>query len=586
MNHSFATPSRFPLSILTLALPASLAASAVAAWRLSHVDPAPWIGLTALALGWATAVVAMAWLARRLLSPVARRAKASEKTLQALETGALVQPGDYSPALANYRTFFIDDKNAMGTMAAFVASLLAHAGTLSKTTANASDRAGRIEGDMVDLTGRLEAVLAAAHDSGRHVDNIVAAMEQMRQASDEIAATLERTRHNADTVAYAARSNAARIGELSGRAGNSAAGVREVAEAIDLVREKAGALSQDMTALDAESRAIGTVMEVISDIADQTNLLALNAAIEAARAGESGRGFAVVAGEVRKLAEKTMAATRQVGLSIAGIQQLTQHGILSARETAAAIAVTVDIAREQVSAIDGMMGVMSQVQTEVAAITGIMDQLNDVVHAASAAAEEQSQASGEIARSLAGTAASLHAVNQDVEGGLATLRGIGDDVSGVAHNLRGIAAAALQVRGGATEMAGLAKDRATLLARFDTGAAPFDIGAVKAMHLAWRARLEAVILGHVRLSASEVDNHHQCAFGQWYDGEGQTAMGQHPIFREVGRRHARVHDLAREIVALVGNGRVERISEVMAEFERERVKLFAALDDLYREMTE
>ena len=75
--------------------------------------------------------------------------------------------------------------------------------------------------------------------------------------------------------------------------------------------------------LGRSSDAIGKIINVIDEIAEQTNLLALNASIEAARAGEHGRGFAVVAGEVRRLAERTSSATKEIDETVRAIQQGT-----------------------------------------------------------------------------------------------------------------------------------------------------------------------------------------------------------------------------------------------------------------------
>ena len=108
---------------------------------------------------------------------------------------------------------------------------------------------------------------------------------------------------------------------------------REAQDAIDGVKAAMLSLREAMRELNDKSSGIGKVMSVINDVADQTNLLALNAAIEAARAGEAGRGFAVVADEVRKLAEKTMDATKGVADSVRSIQEST-HANLEAVESA------------------------------------------------------------------------------------------------------------------------------------------------------------------------------------------------------------------------------------------------------------
>jgi methyl-accepting chemotaxis protein len=160
--------------------------------------------------------------------------------------------------------------------------------------------------------------------------------------------------------------------------------VLELVACIGGVRERAMALREDMAALGQEAQGIGTIINVISDIADQTNLLALNAAIEAARAGEAGRGFAVVADEVRKLAEKTMAATREVEQAITGIQLGTKQHVMSVEAAATAIETATGLAERSG---DALAGIVSLVGTS-----------SDQVQSIAAAAEEQSAVTGEIRR--------------------------------------------------------------------------------------------------------------------------------------------------------------------------------------------
>jgi len=125
--------------------------------------------------------------------------------------------------------------------------------------------------------------------------------------------------------------NAQNVNELSEKVRSDAIdGQKAVADTLVAIKDISEVIhrAEDViNGLGKSSEKIGSIIEVIDDIAEQTNLLALNAAIEAARAGEHGKGFAVVADEVRKLAERTATATKEISELIKGIQGETSQAI-------------------------------------------------------------------------------------------------------------------------------------------------------------------------------------------------------------------------------------------------------------------
>ncbi len=171
-----------------------------------------------------------------------------------------------------------------------------------------------------------------------------------------------------DSVIYAAE-HAAKASDSSedagSKAGDGAEVVKKSVTAIGRAGALAASLKEGMAGLGEQAESVGQVMTVISDIADQTNLLALNAAIEAARAGEAGRGFAVVADEVRKLAEKTMQATQEVGAVIQGIQQSAWDNIRSMDQAAEAVGEATALAERSKDALDEIVSLSNEAAAQV-----------------------------------------------------------------------------------------------------------------------------------------------------------------------------------------------------------------------------
>ncbi|EHJ47609.1 methyl-accepting chemotaxis sensory transducer [Solidesulfovibrio carbinoliphilus subsp. oakridgensis] len=198
--------------------------------------------------------------------------------------------------------------------------------------------------------------------------------EEQKEYIDDTADSVGVMVQSTVAVARSAEMAAAAAEEARKRAMDGASVVDDSVAAIGRVSTLAEALKGNMAELGRQAESIGQVMTVITDIADQTNLLALNAAIEAARAGEAGRGFAVVADEVRKLAEKTMSATAEVGQVIQAIQKGTFDNIRHMDQAAAAVGDATELAGESRAALGQIVSLSGDAASQVGSIASASDE--------------------------------------------------------------------------------------------------------------------------------------------------------------------------------------------------------------------
>jgi methyl-accepting chemotaxis protein len=288
-----------------------------------------------------------------------------------------------------------------------------------------STRIGEVaQGDLsgVPLTHSVHDEIGAAVDNinvmhanlRRMIQTVWASSDQVASAAVQLSASSEQLLQNANLqksqshqIVTAMHEMAAAIGEVSVNASRAAEGavsarqeahdggqvVSQTVSAMQNLTDTSRTTSVQIEELARSSDEIGKVISVIGEIAEQTNLLALNAAIEAARAGEQGRGFAVVAGEVRRLAERTGQATREIGGMITNIQSEASKAVNSIKAEIVHINDSAESASRAGASINGIIQASDNVKE-------MISQIATASHQQSAATDEVNRTLSEIARTI------------------------------------------------------------------------------------------------------------------------------------------------------------------------------------------
>ncbi|WP_172683786.1 methyl-accepting chemotaxis protein [Desulfosarcina cetonica] len=430
----------------------------------------------------------------------------------------------------------ITGKDEIGQLAESLNVLVTH---LVRMTRNINNSVATMDTASTELSSISGQMRQGSEQTSDKANMVATAAEEMSANMNSVAAASEQAASNVDIVASATEEMSTTVGEI---ARNSEKARSITTEAVAQAQDA----SIKVDELGAAARDINKVTEAITEISEQTNLLALNATIEAARAGEAGKGFAVVANEIKELAKQAAIATNEIKQKINGIQTSTSDTV-----------------------------------EKIRMISAVIVEVNEIVTGIAAAVEEQSTATQEIASNVSQASQGIQEVNVNVSQSSVVAGDITKEIAGVDLSAKEMATSSSQVHVSAQDLLKLSSRLTQTIAQFKIPAASFDIGEVKGAHLNWRSRLEGLLHGSGTLTPQEVNSHHECAFGKWYDSPEGQALKQNQAFSAAGHHHEKVHVYARQVVDLFHQGKTEKAAALMKAFEKEREMLFATLDELY-----
>ncbi len=315
-----------------------------------------------------------------------------------------------------------------------------------------------------ELNGTASVLSGKVDEVSSSIEQMIRSVRQVAQNAEALAAAAAETSSSMEEMASSLRevdANAAETARLSSRVVASAESgrdrVRRTIEGMDAIREATDTAERVIRGLGDRAKEIGAIVDVIDDVADETNLLALNAAIIAAQAGDHGRAFSVVADQIKDLADRVLASTKEIGGLIHGVQEESTNAIgaiesgsrsvqggvdLSAeagvsleeitgaaRESGERIAEIVNAVREQAKAAAHVVDLMDRVRSGVEQIRAAGDEqergnevvlrnsvaMREVAQQVRATTEEQARGSGRIRESIESVRETVEQINGSLQ---------------------------------------------------------------------------------------------------------------------------------------------------------------------------